>query len=81
VEGGRTYLGRSASCPWFGTEGVARLLIAVQKSAEGIVTRAVGAANEALQRRKAEHPLGQPGTTDEGPNGPRKGSNGEASTT
>jgi hypothetical protein len=53
----------------------------MQKSAEGIVTRAVGAANEALQSRKAEHPLGQPGTTDEGPNGPRKGLIGEASTT
>jgi hypothetical protein len=56
----------------FGTEGVVRLLIAMQKSAEGIVTRAVGAANEALQCRKAELQLGQPGTTDEGPNGPAR---------
>ena len=56
-------------CPGIGTEGVARPLIAAQKSAEGIVTRAVGAANEALQNRKAEQQLGQPGTTDEGPNG------------
>ena len=61
MEGGRIYLGRSASCPDPGTAGVARLLIAMQKSAEGIVTRAVGKAIEALQRRKAEHPLGQAG--------------------
>src|SRR3981189_2237314 len=36
-EGGRTYLGRSPSCPGHRTERVVRLVIAAEKSADGIV--------------------------------------------
>ena len=45
----------------FGTEGVARRLTAVQKSAEGILGQAVGKASEALQSRKAEKQIGRAG--------------------
>lgn len=44
-------------CPADGTEGVVRLLIAAQKSAEGIVGQADGEASEALQGRKAEQQI------------------------
>src|SRR5258708_21711642 len=36
-EGGRTYLGRSPSCPGQRTERVVRLVIAAEKSADGVV--------------------------------------------
>lgn len=43
-------------------------LIAVQKSADGIIGQAVGKAIEALQGRKAEQRIGRAETMTEGPN-------------
>ena len=47
--------------PDSGLRGLRGSLTALQKSAEGIVTRAVGEAREALQSRKAEQRLGRTG--------------------
>ena len=67
VEGGRTYLGRSAACHEIVTEGERFILTGSQKSAEGKVGHAVGGDIEALQGRKAEKRIGQAGNDDRRP--------------
>ena len=47
--------------PDSGLRGSQGSLTALQKSAEGIVTRVVGKASEALQGRKAEQRIGRAG--------------------
>src|SRR5271157_7532 len=51
--------------------------IVSQKSAEGTVGHAVGKAKEALQRRKAEQPIGQAGNGDRRPKRYRQGNKGK----
>ena len=55
---------------WAGLRASQGVLTAWQKSAEGVVVRVVGEANEALQRRKAQ-PTDRPHRErrNEGPNG------------
>ena len=78
MEGGQAYLGRSVACPEFGTEGVVRLLIVRQKSAEGVVPASERMAGHSSERREtASASRGRDNR--EGPNGLRKELNGAVS--
>ncbi len=86
VEGGRTYLGRSATCHGIVTEGEAihpdrgAEVRGQNRSAEGKIGHAVGKDIEGLQGRKAEQQLGRAGNGDRRPERyPARGIKGRAS--
>ena len=80
VEGGRTYLGRSAACHGNVTEDEAIHPDRVAEVSKGQVGHAVGKDIEALQGRKAEQQIGQAGNDDRRPERyPARGIKGRAS--